>query len=524
MRSVRFPVVVQMLALVLTLAACGGGGSSAKEGVEGSEEIDRAATLRASWVIPASPLDPHTAASAVAQYPYLSPVYDRLTQMVQGDDGPELKPMLAKSWEFAKDGLSITFKLRDDATFTDDSKVDAEAIKASLNRAMTLPASTVKDYLSSIAEVEAVDPTTLRITTKRPAADLPYLLSNSYGSIINPKALNNKDLDVKPQGSGGYVATEVKLGQGITYERREGYWDTEAQKAARIELSGVSDPNARLNAMKSGQMDFSLVQPQQHDSVSNLGDGFEVITLPTTQAYALELNSFKAPFDKLEVRQALNYAIDREGINKSLLDGQAPPSNQALIKSSPGHLSKPPVDYDYDPAKAKQLLAAAGLEDGFTMTAVIGAYSPVNEMAQALQAQLAEVGVKLKIHAADAVQANALWGPDTKYDSTLQVRVGSQTSAITLQNNFMVPTRFVGPLPKAVSDGVNDAMNPAIEDAERTKLLESAAAVINEQALDVFMNYVPSLILTTDKVVGADTMGQAGFQGIFDLRYVGLAK
>ncbi|MRJ77333.1 ABC transporter substrate-binding protein [Aeromicrobium sp. SMF47] len=527
MKNLRVPVVGALAALTLALSACGGGSDADKsEGGSGSAgEIDRSATLRATWVIPAMALDPHTAPSPTAQYAYVAPVYDRLTQMIEGEKGPEIAPMIAESWEFAEDGMSATFTLRDDATFTDDSKVDAAAVKASLDRALNSPKSTVKGYLSMIDKVEVVDPTTLTITTNRPSADLPYVLSNSYGSIINPAALDNRDLDVKPQGSGGYVATKVELGKGVTYERRDGYWDTEAQKVAKIEMSGVPDPNARINGMRGGQADFSLVQPQQYDAVSKLGDGFKLETYsPTGQFYALELNTNAPNLNKVEVRQALNYAIDREGISESLLDGQAPDAIQPLSKNLEGHLEDPPVKYEYDPAKAKAMLADAGLADGFSMTMVAGAYSPVTEMAQALQAQLAEVGVELKISPLDPVQAVAAWGPDTKYDSTLQVRVGSQTGALTLQNNYLVPTRFVGEVPAEVRKSIDGAFDPTIDDAERVALLETASKAINEQALDVFMNQVPSLVVTTDKVVGADKMGQAGFQGIFDLRYVGIAK
>lgn len=157
--------------------------------------------LRVGYVIPPSPLDPHRVQSDVGAYSYLTPVYDRLTQLKSDGENASLEPMIATDWEFAPDGMSITFALRDDVTFVDGQSLDAEAVVANFKRAIG-PGSTVSGYLSMVESVEAVDPQHVRINTNRPAADLPYVLSGAAGSLVSPAALDNPDLDVAPVAQG----------------------------------------------------------------------------------------------------------------------------------------------------------------------------------------------------------------------------------------------------------------------------------------------------------------------------------
>uniref|UniRef100_UPI0015EFEE05 ABC transporter substrate-binding protein n=1 Tax=Pseudonocardia pini TaxID=2758030 RepID=UPI0015EFEE05 len=487
--------------------------------------LDRDATLRVTWVIPAMPLDPHKAASETGQFPYISPVYDRLTQMVHASAGAELAPMVAESWEFDPASRSVTFHLRGDATFSDGSAVDAAAVEASLERARTVEGSTAKGQLAMIDTIEAKDPRTLVVTTTRPAADLPYVLSTGYGSIINPKALTKPDLDRAPEGSGPYVATQVNLNDGVVYERREGYWDPEAAKVKRLEIKGIPDPNARINGLRGDQSDFTLLQPQQFDVATRLGDDYPVtVYAKSGQMQPVRLNTNRPHLSDVRVRQAMNFAIDRDAISKALLDGQTPAADQPLSDLYAGHLTSPPMPYTYDQQKARDLLAQAGLAGGFTMSMLVPSYSPVTEMSQAVQAQLAQVGITVNLVPMDPIQALQQWKPDTEYDSFMQVRVGYETAATTLSRNYLVPSAFPGPVPAEFSAAVAQAFDPALSEEQRDQVLQSASTIANEQAFDLYLNKVPSLIQTSKRVVGVDSMGRADYQGIFDLRYVGLTK
>lgn len=504
------------VAAALVVAACGG---STESSGDGGGAADKNGTLRFGFTVPAMPLDPHTTVTDTGQYAFVTPVYDRLTQITEG---PKLEPMLATKWEFAPDGKSATFTLREGVTFSDGATVDAEAVKKSLDRALTHPKSTAPTKFSMIESVDVVSPTEVKISTNRPAADLPYTLAGSYGSIISPKALENTDLDVKPVGSGPYVLKEIKLGESATYTRREGYWDPKAQQAKTIVIRGIPDDNARLNALRSGQIDMMLSKLGQANQVKKLGGKFGFHSYPAASTYALLLNVDHENLDQVKVRQALNWAIDRDSINDSILNGQCAPNDQALTTGFDGFLEDPPIAYDYDPAKAKALLAEAGVADGFKMQLLVGAgLSPQDKMAPVLQAQFKEIGIDAEIVEQDLAQASGNYSK-SDFDSYLQTRVAGPSSAITLQKNFDNPSTFPGTLPAEIRASINAAFDPSVDEAAALKELETASAAINEQALDVFICAVPTQVAFTDKVVGADTMGQSFFQGIPDLRYVGI--
>ncbi|WP_181779816.1 ABC transporter substrate-binding protein [Pseudonocardia pini] len=519
-------MVVTATALALLVAACGGGGGESSGGSgQGGGQIDRESTLRMAWTVPAPTLDPHKPQSPTAQFPYVFPVYDRLTQMTSGEGGPELAPMLATVWTFAPDGLSATFTLRDGVVFQDGTPLDAAAVKASLDRARTLPESTVKGQFSIISEVTAVAPNTVRITTTRPAADLPYILSMGGGSIISPAALTNPDLDVAPVGSGPYRAVSVRLGDGVTYERNPGYWDPEAQKSARIEMTGITNDNARLSALRSGQVDLILTKIGQYDQASKLGDdfGYYSYTETAAQTYSLLLNTARPGVDQVKVRQALNFAIDRDALNQGILSDQCRSIAQPISTYYPGHLEDPPIAYTHDPARARQLLAEAGLPGGLDLkVAVASGLSPQDRLASAVQAQLAEVGVRVQLDAQDSVQLASQWNVGAPWDGWMHVRTASPTPAMTLRDNFLTPNRFPGPQVPALQEAVNAAFDPNLSPEQIDTTLQDASRVIVDQALDVEICTVPTQFAYSNRVVGVDGMGQAGYTGIFDLRYVGL--
>ena len=508
--------------LVATLAACGGGTEDGRSSTSNGEPaaIDPNATLRFAWTIPAVPLDPHRASSSVGQAPYIFPIYDRLTELTAGR---QLKPMLATEWHFSPDSKQVTFTLRDGVKFHDGNPVDAAAVKASLDRARTLPDSTVKGQLSMIENVEVVDPRTVRITANRPASDLPYILSNPAGAIISPAGIDRPDLDRNPAGSGPYRLVELRLGDRAIYERFEGYWNPEAQKPARIELIGITDDNARLSALRSGQVDAILSKVGQYKEVSRLGQGFKLHSFPVASTYAVMLNLGRANMDNVKVRQALNYAVDRDTINATILDGQCAPQAQPLTPAfAEGYLQNPPIRYTHEPERAKQLLAEAGLPNGFDMTLLVGAnLSPQDKMASAVQAQLAEVGVRVNIQAQDPVQVNATWGQGNA-DAYLQTRLASPTPELTLTENYLLRSRMPTPPSAEFTEAVQRAFDANLSEQERRQTLQRASEIAVTEAFDIFLCAVPTQVAYSERVVGIESMAQADLQGIFDLRYVGV--
>jgi peptide/nickel transport system substrate-binding protein len=503
--------------LLLTLTACGGGGATESTGT-----LDRDATLRVTYVSLPPGLDPHATPSEVSQFPYVSLLYDRLTQMVHGANGAELAPMVATSWEFSPDGRQLTFRLRDDATFSDGTKVDAAAVQKSLERALTLPKSTAKNFLSSISGVTAPDPATVVVAMSTPNADLPYILSTGYGSIISPKALEAPDLDVNPQGSGPYTASSVKVGESVTYERRPGYWDPEAGKAKTVVIRGIVDSNGRLSDIRSGQTDMTLLQTQQFSAAEALGDDFSIVTYDNTSTrQSTAINQFRPYMNDPRVRQALNYAVDRQSIVDAIMDGHAAPNNQPLAANQAGYLAQPDPSIGYDPERAKQLLAEAGVPQGHELNIIAGNYSPIQDIAKALQAQLTAVGFTVNVELTDVLGAISAYTKDSKYDLSVGVRIGYETPRLTLSNSYLSTRTLLNPAPPAFTEALGRAADPTTSDADRDRLLTDAETVAMDQSFDIYVAGERTTLLTTKDVVGADAMGRSDYQGIFDLRYVG---
>jgi len=513
---------------MLALAVTGCGGQPAAQGGApaslDASDADPSGHLRVGYFLPPRPVDPYTVPSTVAAYPYLTPLYDRLTQIVNGETGAVLAPMVASGWEFGPDGRSVTFTLRDDVTFSDGTKLDSAAVKASLERAMRLPGSTVSSYYSMVEGIDAVGPSTVTIRTNRPASDLPYVLSGVEGMLISPNAVANPDLDVRPVGSGPYVLDTLRVGDSVSYVRREGYWDKSAQLPERITITGYADGNARMNALRSGQIDLAYVMPVDYAQASNLGRGFGFHSYPPSTAYAVNLNTNSAEMARPEVRQALNFAIDRDGINKSILHGQCTPNAQAATPGMAGYLDEPPIRYDFDPERARQILASAGVT-GLELDIMAPArVSPVVEIATAVRSQFENIGIKVNFQEVDQAEMNARFSRGDAYDAVINGRVPRPSSLQSFQYWYRSPQLYPGPRPAGFDEALDRAFDPSLTQDQQTQALEDTAAIATEQAMNVFICATPTQFAYSDKVIGATDMAMSRVQGVPDLRYVGVAK
>ncbi|MFC9834240.1 ABC transporter substrate-binding protein [Rhodococcus sp. NPDC127530] len=475
--------------------------------------------MRVAATLAPNNLDPYQSTSYLVDFPYLSPVYDRLTQI---QSGPTVAPMLAESWAFAPDGMSADFVLRTDARFHDGATVDADAVVGSLRRARD-PRFRSASTLSMVADVSALDERTVRIVTTRPAADLPYALASTHAAIISPVALQNGvDLASETAGSGPYEIDQLRRGDRITYRRSDVYWDPSAQQSARLEIIGMTDENARLNAFRSGQVDLIPVRTGQIDDVEALAkqSQYRVESYPTAMYYSLVFDIGRDGVDDARVRQALNYAVDRESINAGLMNGRCSPTSQPLVSGIDGH--NPAVErlYHYDPEKARRLLRDAGLPEGFRLRVVyISGLSPIQEMITAIQAQFAEVGVAMEMLAMPAGESQHKFA-DGGYE-TINARVTYALPSQTLMGAYLVPNYFPTAPSTELSDTIVASLNPNLGEGERTQLVSKASGIAAEQAYELFLCGAPTVVGSSDKVIGLERLGHVDFSGIMDIRYIG---
>jgi ABC-type transport system substrate-binding protein len=222
----------------------------------------------------------------------------------------------------------------------------------------------------------------------------------------------------------------------------------------------------------------------------------------------------------VKVRQALNYAIDREAINETILDGQCPPTSQPLQEGEPGHDPDSAENYTYDPERAEELLAEAGFPDGFPLNmVVIAGLNPQADLASVIQAQLGEVGVDVSINAVDTVAASRIWNGG-QADIYQHVRSSTSEPAVTMSSAYQAAS-FPGPRPAGFDELVARGSDSTQDQETRYEDLQEASAFASENAMDVFLCALPTQYAASESVVGLDEVASP-YGGGFDLRYLGM--
>jgi peptide/nickel transport system substrate-binding protein len=386
------------LAAGLALAACGGGTTGGATGslVEtAGAPTAPAGTLRMAAWQETPTLDP--ARTTTQNGMLIFPEYDTLTVV---DGKFNAKPWLATSWS-QPDLRTWEFKLRNDVTFHDGSKFDAETVKLNLDRARKITGGPYTNIYAPISEVEVADPATVRVSFSVPQPDFPYSMSTVAGAMISPKAIKDgTDLTRTAAGSGGWIWQKAAHREGAehVYKANPNYWNKPAVRAETINVKIMQEDNARLNAVQSGQIDvMSTLQPNQMDPARNAGLRVMSDFTFTGTFLIMDREGKKVPaFAKPEVRQAIGLLLDRDAYNKALLSGKGDSKNGGFAApgspwydSSLDGLNKPDV------AKAKQLLAQAGYPNGFTFE--VGNAPVIKQQNETIAQLLKEGGITMKI-------------------------------------------------------------------------------------------------------------------------------
>jgi peptide/nickel transport system substrate-binding protein len=336
-------------------------------------------------------------------------LYDGLTKfdLKQGDKIPPVVPGLATKWTSDASASRWTFTLREGVTFHDGTPWNADAAIFNLNRYLDKSAPEFYPTLNAqaglaiagIKSAAKVDDMTITIDTDGPLSYLPANLTTVFfGSPTAITKLGNEGFAQKPVGTGPFSFESVQRGQQLVMAANKSYW-AGAPKVAKVILRPIPDATARVAALRSGQVNWIEVPPP--DDVPTLTtDGFQVVTNSYDHVWPWVFDVSKKPWNDVRVRQAANYAINRDAIIKNVLQGTADPADQVAAHANAAYRTENVV-YSYDPAKAKQLLAAAGYPNGFDTTLSFptsgsGNMVPI-PMNEALQQDLAAVGIKVEL-------------------------------------------------------------------------------------------------------------------------------
>ena len=322
---------------------------------------------------------------------YAPPFFDRLLSV--GDDG-KYKQGLALSWDTSKDGKTITFKLRQGVTFHDGTPFNAQAVKANVDNLIP-PKATL---LSGITSVDVVDDYTVKLNL--PSYNnliLYHFATNPVTWMYSPEALNKNGADwatTHPVGTGPFMLKDYQPNTSITLVKNPNYWQKGLPYLDGIEINTVSDTMTQMLSLKSGQA--HAIYAAQAAAAQLRDVGYPLQMAPgalITMNFDIKNSEY---FSRPKVRQAIEYAIDKEAICSGPGQGLYEPMYQIASSTSPDY-NKALKPRKYDPAKAKKLLTEAGYPNGFSFKVFV-LDTQWRDGWVAVQSYLDKVGIKMEIN------------------------------------------------------------------------------------------------------------------------------
>jgi peptide/nickel transport system substrate-binding protein len=370
-----------MLVLMLTLSACGGSKQTS------SGEKDE--LVVAQGADPKS-LDPH-ASNDQPSSRINKQIYSTL---VEATEDMELVPGLAEEWKQIDD-KTWEFKLREGVKFHNGEELKASDVKFSIDRMQN--SGEVAHIVGAVESTEVKDDYTVIIKTKDPFAPLLSHLSHTAASILNEKAVTEAgdDYQNNPVGTGPFKFVSHDSGDKVTLERFDEYYG-EPAKVKTLVFKNIPEGTNRAIGLETGEIDIAYeIEPIDLENVRS-NEKLELVEEPSLSTSYIGFNTKKAPFDNVKVRKALNYAINVDEIIDVVLEGAGTKATGPINDKVFG-FNKELKGYEYNPEKAKELLAEAGFADGFK-TSLWTNDNPVRgRIAEIVQAQLKEVGVDVAI-------------------------------------------------------------------------------------------------------------------------------
>lgn len=382
-------------------------------------------------------------------------LYSRLVDYEPGT--ANIVPSLAESFTVAPDGLSYEFKLRKGVKFSNGREVVSSDVKYSIERAVNpktqgpgagfFGAIAGFDDLTggkseTLSGIETPDDGTVIFKLSRPDATFLHVLAINFASIVPKEAVEASagDFGKKPVGSGTFILKDWTIGQQLVFERNKDYFVKDMPHIDSFKVEVGQEPLVALLRLQKGEVDIAGdgIPPAKFLEIKNSPEGAQMI-VDGEQLHTgyVTLNTKVKPFDDVKVRQAVNMAINKERITR-ILNGRATAANQPLPPLMPGY-DKAFTGYAYDVEKAKALLAEAGHPDGFETVLYATNTDPQPRIAQAIQQDLAAIGIKAEIRA--LAQGNVIAAGGTEGEAPMIWSGGMAWIA-----DFPDPSNFYGPI------------------------------------------------------------------------------
>jgi peptide/nickel transport system substrate-binding protein len=525
--------------LVLSVAAAGCGGDD-----EGESGGDGATLVFAGASDPVA-LDGALVSDGESIRP-ITQIFETLVGLKPGTT--ELEPALAESWEVSDDAMSITFKLREGVSFHDGEPFNAEAVCFNFDRwynfSGPLQSPSASYYWQAVfggyannesedlgeslyKSCEATDESTAVLNLTKPSASVLGALALQNFSIASPKALEEFEADAgtvdeetgfKPTGTFG---TEHPIGTGpfkfeswtrgdrLVLVRNDDYWG-EKPALERVIIRPIADNAARLQALQNGEIDgYDLVEPQDVATIE-ADDSLQVVERPAFNVAYVGINQKMPPMDKLEVRQAIAYGLDRQAVVDNFYAGRGEVAKEFMPPALFGYADDV-TEYTYDPEKSKQLLEQAGLTlpvkiDFWYPTDVSRPYMPdPKRNFEAFAASLNKAGFQVVPHSAP-------WSPD--YLGRADEGKAGHLHLLGWTGDYGDPDNFIGVFfqdPKPQWGFDNPEIHEKLDEAE-VEPDETRRGELYQEANRMIMDFLPGVPYAHSKPALAFKATVQGFQ------------
>ncbi|TCR85744.1 ABC transporter substrate-binding protein [Rhizobium sp. BK376] len=353
-----------------------------------------AATLRLAWSQDATGLDPHKQ-TAFSSLRLLELIYEPLVRL---DSNLQIAPAIAQSWDFSAEGKDLTFKLDPKAKFQNGAAVTSADVKASFQRILDqATGAAARANFLSISSIDTPDPTTVVFHLSQPDVPILTAMSNINAAIVPAADITAGTIGTKAIGSGPFkLDSWVPNSKEVLSANKD--WAGGAVGVDGINVSVLPDETAILAAMRTKQVDFALLNDPLVATLVPKEPSLVLTRTPVLSYNVLQLNPAHKPMDTLAVRQAISCAIDRQDVLDTAALGEGKvtgPLTMPAYAADPSQL----FCYKRDVEKAKKLMSDAGFANGFSATVIAATGEPPTAAseAQVIQAQLAEIGIKLDI-------------------------------------------------------------------------------------------------------------------------------
>jgi ABC-type transport system substrate-binding protein len=483
----------------LLKAAAGAAGALALPRTVAAQSAPRrGGTLRLTMPYNPGSVDPMTGRNG----PDMIVVYAVFDALIDFDPWTlELKPGLAKAWRFA-DPKTLVLDLVTGAKFHDGTEFNADAVKFNLERYKTDPRSNYKADLGAVDQVEVTDPHQVTLHLGKPNAGLPLVLTHRVGCMVSPKSVaQGSNIDRNPVGTGPFRFVDWQDNASFKLVRNDNYWKKGLPYLDGVEFRIINELNTLVRAVVAGEADVGLNLQVQQQMIAARSTSVVTEASPSMVFYGAFLNYGRPPLNDIRIRQAMNYALDRDEINRVVVGGIGQPASAILPKE---HWACDPETQNYykrDLAKAKALLTEAGFPNGIEIETYGWSDQIAMQRQELIISQLAQGGIKVKLNPVAPQQAMQFFMIEQKATMLISPAGGFPDPSQAYEALFgKEALRNAGKVELPGFRELLDATMEASDQAARKAAFVKLQRFVVENALQLVQYLSPGVVVRSPKV------------------------